>query len=94
VLEQEVRLTPDLAQHLRVVDTLGPSPIPPLVVSRRVPPELRRQLRDALLAMHTDPLGVQVLESAHMARLVPVVDADYHPIRRMAAAAAAVHSPW
>src|SRR5207302_3336129 len=37
-----------LARKLRVVDVLGPSSIPPVVVSRRLDNELKGKLQDAL----------------------------------------------
>src|ERR1043166_7018261 len=57
VLEQELRLRPPLAAEIRVVDTLGPSPIPPLVISQSVPAEVRSSLLEALVGMHADPAG-------------------------------------
>ncbi|HEV7663839.1 MAG TPA: PhnD/SsuA/transferrin family substrate-binding protein [Chloroflexota bacterium] len=93
VLEQELRLQPDLSARIRVVETLGPSPIPPLVVSRAVAPELRQQIRQVLLAIDQDGHGQRLLERAHMTRFVAVKDADYDPIRQMAALAG-LHASW
>jgi phosphonate transport system substrate-binding protein len=50
VLEQTLRDDPTLAQHLRVVETLGPCPMPPLVASQRLGSELIAQLRSLLLS--------------------------------------------
>jgi phosphonate transport system substrate-binding protein len=95
VLEQEFRLHPELGWRLRVVETLGPSPIPPLVISRLVPRSVRVALLRLLLDMPKDPLGMEVLAPAEVARFVRVSHAGYDQIRHMAgvassAAAAAI----
>ena len=73
-----------IAEQIRVIETIGPSPIPPLVMSQRVAIEIRSQLRGLLLDMHRDPLGRAILARARIARLVAAQDEDYDPIRRMA----------
>ena len=89
VLEQEFRLHPELGGRLRVVETLGPSPIPPLVISRLVPRSVRVALLRLLLDMPKDPLGMEVLALADVARFVRVSHAGYDQIRHMARVAAA-----
>jgi len=83
VLEHELRTRPGLASQIRVVETLGPSPIPPVVVSRALAADVRHAMRSTLLRMHVDRVGRQVLSRARIDRFVAVTDADYDPIRRM-----------
>jgi len=83
VLETEFRLRPSLRRRLRVVETWGPSPAPPWVVSRDLPAGLRRRLLGIFLGMHREPRGRGILRRARMKRFSGVSDADYHPIRRM-----------
>jgi phosphonate transport system substrate-binding protein len=90
VLEQELRMCPELADRLRVIETLGPSPIPPLVISRVVAPPLRAALANLLLEMHHDSEGARVLSAASVTRFVAVCDADYDPIRRILRTACAL----
>jgi phosphonate transport system substrate-binding protein len=90
VLETEFLRAPVLRRELRVVATLGPSPIPPLVVSRGVPTGVREDLRNALLEMHRDPRGWEVLSSGGVHQYVEVRDLDYDPIRTMARSSAGV----
>ena len=40
--------------QIRVVESIGPNPIPPAVVRREVPDAIKQQLRNALLQMHED----------------------------------------
>lgn len=87
VLETELRRRPALARSLRVVDTWGPSPAPPWVMSRRLPPALRRKLREIVLSMHREPAGRALLRKARMRRFARVSDANYDPIRDMISAA-------
>ena len=84
VLELELIRRPEIGQDIRIVETLGPSPIPPLVITRQLPPDLRERIRTVLLEMHTVQAGRAVLAAGQMARFVHVVDQDYDPIRRMA----------
>jgi phosphonate transport system substrate-binding protein len=83
VLDQELRCRPDLAARIRVIEALGPSPIPPLVVSRSVPDPLRIRWQAIVLGMHTDPAGQGVLASGAVSRFSRVNDADYDAIREM-----------
>lgn len=49
VLEQELRDFPELSHHLRVIDSIGPCPMPPVVVAQRLGAELIQRLQSALL---------------------------------------------
>ncbi len=80
----------DLADALRVVETIGPSPIPPWVVTKKLPAGLRRQIRDLLLHLHLSPLGQAALARAQLAKFITARDRDYDPIRRMARQAESV----
>jgi len=72
-----------LAARLRVVDVLGPSSIPPVVVSRRLDNELKGKLQDALVTMHLDDCGARELQQGLIERFVAVRDEDYGNIRKM-----------
>ncbi len=89
VLELECARRPELAAGLRVVESIGPCPIPPVVVSARLPASVTERLRALFLAMHEDPEGRVILADGLIARFVPVRDADYDPIRAMVRRAAA-----
>lgn len=77
----------DLPQRIRMIETFGPSPIPPWVISRRVPEADRERLRKLFLQMDEDPRGRPILSGGRMARFVAASDTDYDPIRSMARAA-------
>jgi ABC-type phosphate/phosphonate transport system substrate-binding protein len=68
---------------VRVVETLGPSTIQPVAVSRRVPEDLREAIRDVLVTMAEDPVGRQRLGAGLIERFVPVDAASYDDIRMM-----------
>jgi len=90
VLELELEKRPELGEQLRIVETLGPSPIPPWVATRSVPPGLRDAIRRVFWEMHEDAEGQALLAAGQMARMAPVQDGDYDPIREMARLAEAV----
>jgi len=80
----------DLAGELRVVEIIGPSPIPPWVVSKNLSPSFRREIRQVLLHLHLNPFGQAVLRRAQLAKFIYAEDRDYDPIRRMALEAESV----
>lgn len=84
VLEQELENDPAIASQIRIIDTFGPSPIPPWVVSKKTPLELKAAIRKLFFEMDRDPEGRLLLAKGRMARFAPVVDGDYDPIREMA----------
>jgi phosphonate transport system substrate-binding protein len=87
VMELELKRRPELAAQFRVVDSIGPSPIPPVVVARAAPAAHKRRLRDVLLRMHEDVEGQVILSDGMIARFAAVHDADYDDIRRKALSA-------
>lgn len=89
VLAVELREHPDLAQCIRVIDTLGPATIQPVVAARRLPEEMRDALREALVAMGADAAARERLAYGFIERFIPVTDARYDDIRAMVAAAEA-----
>jgi phosphonate transport system substrate-binding protein len=90
VLAIELRDHPELAAQLRVIDVLGPSPIQPVVAASRLPDSLKAGLRAALLELGEDTSAQKHLAHGFVDRFVPVVDADYDPIREMLKAAESV----
>jgi phosphonate transport system substrate-binding protein len=89
VLAIALRNNPALAASLRVIGTLGPSTIQPVVTSRRLP-ALRADLQSILLEMSSDPEALDVLAHGFIDRFVPVSDDSYDDIRAMRDAARSV----
>jgi phosphonate transport system substrate-binding protein len=90
VLAVALRAQPELAARVRVIDTLGPSTIQPVVASRRLPQRLRTDLRAFLLNLANDPVARPHLDRALVHGFEAVNDASYDDIRAMLAAAEAV----
>ncbi len=85
VLAVELRDHPELAGQLRVIDSLGPSPIQPLVVSSQLSPQFRQDIRNVLAEIHSDSEARAVLEQGFIDHFVAVSNADYDDIRAMLA---------
>jgi ABC-type phosphate/phosphonate transport system substrate-binding protein len=82
VLEWLISERPEVAEC--VIDTLGPSPMPPWVVSTRLPEILRRDIRGLLLGLHRESFGRVMLDRSRIDRFVAAENGDYDPIRAMA----------
>jgi phosphonate transport system substrate-binding protein len=89
VLAVALRDRPALAERLRVIDTLGPSPVQPVVASRRLPESLREDVRDILVGLRHEAAAAPHLAQALVDGFVPVSAATYQPIREMLDAAEA-----
>jgi phosphonate transport system substrate-binding protein len=83
VFETALRDNPMLGRELCVIESLGPSPMPPWVISTKVDQELRDRLRHELSQMQANPEGISVLHRHRLARYEVVDDAFYDPIRAM-----------
>jgi phosphonate transport system substrate-binding protein len=90
VLAVALRAQPELAARVRVIDTLGPSTIQPVVASRRLPLRLRTALRAFLLNLASDPVARPHLDRALVQEFEAVNDSSYNDIRAMLAAVEAV----
>ncbi len=89
VLAIELRDHPDWAPRLRVIDSLGPSTIQPVVAASQLPKATQAAVRSALLAMGDDPVAAEALSLGCVERFAPVTDSTYDDIRHMLAAAEA-----
>ena len=83
VLDWALTQQPSSREQLRIIETLGPSPIPPWVIQKQVPATLRTQIRTLLLQLHEHEPGRQLLAQGDLLRFTAVQDKDYDPIRQM-----------
>jgi phosphonate transport system substrate-binding protein len=75
VLEQELRDFPELSHYLRVIDSIGPCPMPPVVVAQRLGAALIQELQSALL--HPDLELKAAMERSHIQHYATVESQDY-----------------
>jgi phosphonate transport system substrate-binding protein len=87
VLEWELARRPSIRQQIRIIDSLGPNPIPPWVILKSVPSPIRQQLQRLLLHLHHDARGRAILALGHLARFTAVQDKAYDTVRHIAQAA-------
>lgn len=83
VLAIEMRDNPDLAARIKVIDSLGPSTIQPVAISKRFDTEFRNAVRQVLLDFAATLEGRRILERGAVAGWVAVGASDYDDIRRM-----------
>lgn len=86
VLAIELRDHPAWASQLRVIDSLGPSSIQPVVAARQLPEHIKADVRNVLLAMDEDPDAKTALAHGFVERFVSVTDSTYDDIREMLSA--------
>jgi phosphonate transport system substrate-binding protein len=89
VLDTYLELHPHLGRALRIIDSLGPSPIQPIAARRNLSRRCKDDLVLALEEIEKDPGGRSCLARAQLERFVRVDEATYDPIRTMSAFAAA-----
>jgi phosphonate transport system substrate-binding protein len=77
---------PELADGLRIIDTLGPSTIQPVVVTSWLSAGLKADLRSILLEMSDDPEARAVLLGRQVQCFTTITDEDYDDLRDMRAA--------
>ena len=94
VLEIAMREDPALTESLRIVETLGPSTIQPVVASTTLPTSLRRDLRGILVDLGHTQEERSALRRGLVAGFEAVEDADYDDIRAMVADAEAAGVEW
>lgn len=83
VYDYDLAKNPEYVKQTKILKTLGPAGIPPVVVSTKTPLSLRKNIRDILLEMKNDPAGRAILEKALVDRFVVVDDSNYDGIRKM-----------
>lgn len=84
VLAIELRDDPELARRVRVIGTIGPSTIQPVVVSTtRLSPVERATITETLIAVGGDPRARPLLDAALVDRFVAVDGDAYDDIRLM-----------
>lgn len=72
------------ALKVRIIAHLGPAGIPPVVVSKKADPSIKKAMMEVLLAMHKDPEGKKILEKAGVTRFDPPNDRNYDDVRAYA----------
>lgn len=85
ILDVVRRRDGQVAQQIRVIDTFGPSSIPPVVVAARLDPVLKQELRAALLVLHRDVQVAASLRNGAITQFVPIEDEYYNDLRAMLA---------
>jgi phosphonate transport system substrate-binding protein len=81
VLEQELRDYSELAEHFRIIDAIGPCPMPPIVIAQRLDSELIKYLQKALC--QPDAELQAAMEKAHIECYVAVQSEDYEVLAKM-----------
>jgi phosphonate transport system substrate-binding protein len=77
VLRIRFREAPALREELRVVESWGPYPIQPVVVSSALRPDLKQRLRSAFLSTEQDQQTRRTLKQFGLSRFVAADPEDY-----------------
>ena len=74
---------PDLREQLKVIDTLGPSTIQPIAVTKRFSANKRARIQQALIDLGDDPLVQPALAAGMITRIAPIGPDGYDDVRNM-----------
>jgi phosphonate transport system substrate-binding protein len=74
---------PTFTSKTRIIKKSEPYGIPPLVVSRQFPSELKERIRKLLFTMHQDPEGKRLLDELMIDRFIPLQEEWYATLKQM-----------
>lgn len=72
------------ASEVKIIETLGPAGVPPVVYSSKLDEKKAQKIKQALLGMKGDTEGKAILDKAHLLEFVHVEENNYDDIRAMA----------
>jgi phosphonate transport system substrate-binding protein len=75
------------AREVRVLESVGPAGICPLIASAKMPADIVDKIQRELTTMHETPEGRKILDDALLERFALVDDSNYDDIRAMRKAA-------
>jgi phosphonate transport system substrate-binding protein len=84
ILNRLARTDERIGRDLKFLSRSPDVPETALVLRKDLNPEVKKNMRTTLLAMHNDPVRTQVLKQFGAARFVAVSDKDYEPVREYA----------
>lgn len=76
---------PERTAKLKIIKTSQPFGMPPVVIHPKIEPQLKREIRTALLNMSEEPEGREILSHLAIDRFVVCDDKEYDSIREMRA---------
>jgi phosphonate transport system substrate-binding protein len=94
VYEEYTRLHPEIQRNLTVLANSAQVPSNGLGVRPDLEPELKRQLREALIGMNARPEGQRALRQFQAQRFVATGASDYEPVFTMAKEAGVDLAGW
>lgn len=83
IWEYESRTKPEFTSATKIIERSPPYGIPPVVTRKDLDPQLREQVRKALLHAHEDERGAAILKGMMIEKFVPIEDKAYDSIREM-----------
>ena len=83
VYDYDIANNPLYVAKTKVIKILGPTGIPPVVISKNISLSLRHKIKTILTAMNKDPIGKRILKQAMVDRFISVADSNYDDIRKM-----------
>ena len=83
VYDQLLNSNPDLADKTKIIDRWGPYGIPPVVINPAMDSQLKQELQDLFLNLHSFIEGVAILNNLGIDKFVVVPDDIYDSIREM-----------
>lgn len=85
IYDYATRKNPVFATNTRILEKSPPYGIPPIVVTKATPAELKEKVREILLHMHENPRGKAILDAIMVEKFIVPKDSDYDSVREMVA---------
>jgi len=83
IYDYAAKKNPTYTSLTKIIEKSPPYGIPPVVVTKKVPPRLRESLKQAFLNMHRDPKGKAILDNIMVDKFIIPKDSDYDSVREM-----------
>ena len=83
IYEYTKEKAPDLAANVRIIDSIGSAPTGPVVISRKIKPEQKEQLRHIFLTMHEDLRLSEAMQGLVIDKFIMPTPELYTPLRNL-----------
>lgn len=83
VLDYALSQEEPYASQVKIIETLGPAGVPPVVYSTHLSEDKMQDIKEVLLNMNHDPQGRVILAKANLSAFVDVDEENYDDIRAM-----------